>query len=228
MKLPSDGTTRAVVLVLHGGKAWSKQPSSPRHLSYRRMVPIAESVHQTVAAHGGAVWLVRNRYRGWNGPDADAATDARWAVAEARKAHPATPIVLVGHSMGGRAALRVAGADGVVAVCALAPWVEPGDPVGQLEDRTVLIAHGNRDRWTIPERSFRFAVQARRVTRRVARFEVAGVGHAMLRRSADWTGLVRAFVAGELGVTDRHPALVEAFRAAAPDGLRSPLPSGVW
>jgi len=36
---------------------------------------------------------------------------------------------LVGHSMGGRTALRCAADQAVVGVCALAPWIEPGEPV---------------------------------------------------------------------------------------------------
>ncbi|GAA5126527.1 hypothetical protein GCM10025762_54210 [Haloechinothrix salitolerans] len=118
--LPATDVTTGVVLVLHGGKAVSRRPTSERQLSYWRMVPIAEALHDAVGEHG-AVWLLRNRLRGWNEPARDAVVDARWALAEVRRTHPGVPVVLVGHSMGARAALRVAGTDGVIAVCALAP-----------------------------------------------------------------------------------------------------------
>lgn len=155
--LPSAGRTHAAVLILHGGRSHSNRPTSVRQLAYRRMVPIARAVHGTVRDAGVTVWLVRNRVRGWNEPAQDAVADARWALHELHRRHPAVPVVLVGHSMGGRAALRVADTEGVRAVCALAPWTEPADPVGQLADRTVLIAHGDRDRWTDPARSYAYA-----------------------------------------------------------------------
>lgn len=217
--------TTAVVLVLHGGKTVSRRPTSERQLSYRRMVPIAEALHDAVGDSGAPVWLLRNRLRGWNEPVRDAVVDARWALAEVRRAHPGVPVVLVGHSMGARAALRVAGTDDVTAVCALAPWIEPREPVAQLAGRSVLIAHGNRDRWTMPSASFDYAERARAVADELGRFEVRGVGHAMLRRSADWTAMVRAFVAEAVGAASRHPAIDVAMRATAPDGLRTPLPA---
>lgn len=122
-------------------------------------------------------------------------------------------------------ALRVADADGVVAVCALAPWIEPGEPVAQLAGRTVLIAHGDRERWTDPAASYSFALRARAVTAAVERFEARGAGHFMLRRAADWTGMVRAFVTGALGIALPHPQITSGLRDCTPDGLRRPFPA---
>lgn len=226
--LSAAGAAHSVVLVLHGGKAGSLQPTSERQLSYRRMVPMADAVHRAFGEHGVAVWLLRNRLRGWNEPRLDAVADARWALRRVRSEHPAARIVLVGHSMGARAALRVADTEGVTSVCALAPWIEPGEPVRQLAGRSVLLAHGDRDRWTIPRASFDYAVRARQVAREVGRFEVRGTGHAMLRRAPDWNGVVLSFVAGAAGVRERHPAIEAAMSASAPEGLRMPLPSGGW
>lgn len=214
------------MLVLHGGKSRSAAPTRPGQLAYRRMVPIARALHGAVGAAGGAVWLVRNRLRGWNEPDLDAVRDARWALAELRERHPDVPVVLVGHSMGARAALHVADDPAVRAVCALAPWIEPGEPVAGLAGRTLLMAHGTRDRWTSAAQSFRYAVRARRVAARVARFEVRGAGHFMLNRAGDWTRLATSFVAGALGAADEHPMISGAFDAPTPDGLRLSLPGG--
>ena len=95
---PRSGA-RAVVLVLHGGRANSTE-ASPRGAAYLRMVPFAAAV---AAGHRDvAVWLLRYRVRGWNGPAEDPLHDARWALDEARRLHPGAPIVLIGHSMGGR------------------------------------------------------------------------------------------------------------------------------
>jgi dienelactone hydrolase len=226
--LPATGPMTAVVVMLHGGRSRGHQPTTTRQLAYRRMVPIAHSVHSSVHRTGTAIWLLRNRVRGWNEPDQDAVRDARWVLGELRRHHPEAAIVLVGHSMGGRAALRVADAPGVLAVCALAPWIEPDEPIGQLTGRTVLIAHAARDRRTDPDASYAYAQRARRANVRVCRFEVRHAGHAMVRRATDWSGLVRAFVTGAVGAAPPHPAILAALGAPAPEGLRRPLPAGVW
>ncbi|WP_231950562.1 alpha/beta hydrolase [Allokutzneria albata] len=180
----------AVVIVLHGGKARSREPVLRRTLSYLRMVPIARALRRP----GTAVWLLRFRVRGWNEPELPSVADARWAIAEARRRHPGKPIVLVGHSMGARTALRVADEDWVRAVCALAPWIEPGEPMGVFAGRDVLIVHGTADRWTSPEQSLRYAERLRARSVRVEHVELPGAGHFMLRRVADWTGITRKFV----------------------------------
>jgi pimeloyl-ACP methyl ester carboxylesterase len=172
---------------------------------------------------GLAVWVLRYRYRGWNEPDQDPVRDARWALDQARQRHPGAPVALLGHSMGARAALLVAGDPAVTAVCALAPWITPDEPVGQLRDRAVLIAHGDRERMTSPRLSFDYALAARGVSDRVCRFDVLGDGHAMLRRAGDWSWLVCRFVLGELGMQPRHPAITKAMLAPSPEGLRTPL-----
>lgn len=226
--LQPTGPIDTVVLVLHGGQARSDRPTRAVQLAYQRMLPIAWAIHRAVRPTGTAVWLLRNRVRGWNEPRQDPVRDALWALARVRRHHRDARVVLVGHSMGGRVALRVAGEPSVVAVCALAPWVEPGEPVDQLSDRTVLLAHGDRDRWTDAAGSYTFALRARELNPRVCRFSVFGSGHAMVRRAGDWTGLVSRFVAGIVGAAPQHPAIVDALAAPAPDGLRRPLPAGVW
>jgi pimeloyl-ACP methyl ester carboxylesterase len=208
-------TPRAVVVVAHGGTSRSRESGERRRLSYWRMVPFARRlVHPDVAVH-----LVRYRYRGWNGPAQDAARDVEALL----RGLPDLPTALVGHSMGGRAVLHAAGAPQVTAVAALAPWLDGTDPVRQLAGRTVLIAHGDRERMTDPRQSLAYAVRAKAVTDRVARFDVLGDGHAMLRRAGDWHGLVTRFVLGELGVEPVDPVITNALRQPAPGGLDVPL-----
>lgn len=191
---PATGRTTTVVLVLHGGRSHSDQPTTPGQLAYRRMVPIATAIHRWCRDDGGAVWLMRNRVRGWNEPQQDAVLDARWALDEIERRHPESDVVLVGHSMGGRAALRVADRPNVWAVCALAPWLEPNEPIAQLAGRSVLIAHGTRDRWTDPAASAAYVARARRAGIEMAWSEIQGAGHFMLRKRAAWQALIRAFV----------------------------------
>lgn len=207
---------RAVALVLHGGRDASRESSERRGLAYLRMLPVA----RMLARGGVAVYLLRYRYRGWNAPTKDAELDARWALGDIARRWPGVPVVLVGHSMGGRAALGAAGADNVVAVCALAPWVEWSDPVAQLAGRTVLIVHGDRDRWTDPGSSFAYALRAKGVTDRVARFELAWSGHFMFVRVGAWHSLVRRFVQAASGSTPEDPAIADAMQQPAPCGLR--------
>jgi pimeloyl-ACP methyl ester carboxylesterase len=207
----------AVVLVLHGGQAHSTESAERKRLSYWRMVPFA----RTLARHRElAVYLVRYRLRGWNAPDRDALRDARWACEEVRRRHGDVPVVLLGHSMGGRAALAAAGGDAGVGVCALAPWLDESDPVGQLAGRAVLIVHGDRERFTDPGNSFAYALRAKRVTDRVARFDLPGAGHYMITRLGDWNRLVRDFVFGIAKITRLGSEIDNAMREPAPNGLR--------
>jgi hypothetical protein len=111
----------------------------------------------------------------------------------------------------------------VVGVCALAPWTPEGEPVAQLAGRTVLIAHGDHDRTTEPALSYRYAERAKEVTDRVARFDVRGESHALLRRYFEWTRLVRRFTLGVLGATELDRDISDAFAKPAPDGLRVPV-----
>jgi len=215
-----------LVLVLHGGQARSHGRAHALRPAYLRMLPFARVLASAGRPHGIAVGLLRYRYRGWNGADRDALADLEWAMEQHHRRHPAVPVVLVGHSMGGRAALLApAGPPGsrVRAVCALAPWLVDTDPVEQLAGRTVLIAHGDRDRLTDPAESYDYAVRAREVTDRTCRFEVRGDGHALLRRHRDWSSVVRRFVLGELGVEPVDPEIAAALREPTPDGLRAPL-----
>jgi alpha-beta hydrolase superfamily lysophospholipase len=192
-------TTAGVVLVLHGGTETSQASAGHRGAAYLRMVPLARMLARRGRPAGARVYLLRYRYRGWNEPERDPVQDTRWALGELAARHPGLPVVLVGHSMGGRAALQAAGAPGVVAVCALAPWVVATDPVDQLAGRAVLIAHGDRDTRTDPRESVAYARRAAEVTDRVEFREVRGAGHAMLRRAREWSTLVRRFVLGVLG-----------------------------
>jgi dienelactone hydrolase len=223
---PSPANPSALVLVLHGGRAHGNGRAHRFRLAYLRMLPFARLLARAGHEHGLAVDMVRYRYRGWNAPAMDALRDTEWALDRARDRQPGVPVVLLGHSMGGRAALTAAGHSSVQAVCALAPWLEGADPVRQLAGRTVLLAHGDQDRMTDPAQSYAYAVRARQVSERVCRFDVPGDGHAMLRRHRDWSALVRRFVLGELGIEPMDPSITNALRQPVPDGLRAAL-SGV-
>lgn len=217
-----DGV-RAVVLLLHGGQETSLRRASRWRPAYLRMLPFAHDLHRTGRAHGVAVWLLCNRFRGWNRPDLHPVADARFALERIRAEHPGAPVALVGHSMGARVAFRVADDPAVLAVCALAPWTTEKDHVDQLAGRKVLIAHGDRDTVTNPAESFDYAQRAKLVTGSVCRFDVRGDGHAMLCRAGEWTRLVRRFVLGALDTHPAHTSIATAMEQPPPAGLRVPL-----
>jgi pimeloyl-ACP methyl ester carboxylesterase len=184
---------RAAVLVLHGGKAKSRDAVDATQLTVRRMQPFARDL----AALGDdlAVAQLRYRIRGWNGTGDDALADVAFALAALDARFGSVPTVLVGHSMGGRAALRSAGHATVRGVVALAPWLPGTEPVEQLADRDIVVLHGTRDRTTSPRASARFVARAAPSTRRAVCLYVPWSGHGMLLRASTWHRLTAAFVA---------------------------------
>jgi pimeloyl-ACP methyl ester carboxylesterase len=209
--LPADDETTAVVLVLGGGKATSQQPSDRGQLTAVRMRPFAAMLHRRGRAYGLSVWTVRYRVRGWNGDERSPVDDVRWALHEVRRRHGDVPVVLVGHSMGGRTALAVGGDPSVRGICALAPWTEAADPVAQLAGRRVLIAHGNLDLVTSPRESRLFARRAAQVAADVGYVVVTGDLHAMLLRWHRWHSLATGFSLGTLGIAPMPRTVDRAF-----------------
>jgi pimeloyl-ACP methyl ester carboxylesterase len=209
-----NGETTAVVLVLHGGKAKSFELTDPGQLTALRMRPFASMLHRHGRVHGLAVWSVRYRYRGWNGAERSPVADVRWALDEVRRRHGALPVILVGHSMGGRTALAAAGDESVRGVCALAPWTEDKDPVEQLAGKTILIAHGNIDMVTSPSQSRRYASRAAQVAARVGYIVVRGDLHAMVFRWHTWHRLAAGFALGVLGISPMPRRIERAFSRA--------------
>ncbi|WP_308425150.1 alpha/beta fold hydrolase [Wenjunlia tyrosinilytica] len=202
---------RAAVLVLHGGRADGLGVVKPWHPAAVRMRPFRRAIERAVQGRAVAVGEVRYRHRGWNGSRADAAQDAAAALEELEAALGPVPVVLVGHSMGGRAALRVAGHPAVDSVVALAPWCPEGEPVAHLAGRRVVVLHSDRDGVTDPEGSWEFALRARARGARVCRLVVAGSDHAMLRRAGDWHKATTRLVRGLLGLADLPQDVADAL-----------------
>jgi alpha-beta hydrolase superfamily lysophospholipase len=194
-KRPAVGVTRGVVLMLPGGKAESRAPARPWHLSAVRMRSFAAAVHRAERGRGVAVWSLRYRVRGWNGAEASPVADARWALAEIRAAHGDVPVVLIGHSMGGRTALRVVDDPHVCAVLGLAPWLPEGEPRLPLGRRRLLVVHGTEDRWTDPTASRAYVAAAAAEGTPAQWVPVPDVGHFMLRERRRWRDVTVDFVA---------------------------------
>lgn len=178
------------MLVLHGGASREQRMMvSPTQLSVLRMVPVAWRIAR--AGRGRlAVHRLLNSVRGWD-HEFTPVRDVEWALRQVREQHGDLPVCLVGHSLGGRAALMAGDQPGVRSVVALNPWVYPSDD-SRLEGRRVLVVHGTADRVAPIDRA---QAVARRLGRRtdVAFLTVDGGKHAMLRRgrvfeqaAADW------------------------------------------
>lgn len=154
---------------------------------------------------GIAVWLLRNRVRGWNaGPDhePDPVRDARAALGLAAASLPGVRTALVGHSMGGRTACALAGQKSVVGVCALAPWLPAGTPVTPLVGKVLVVAHGSADARTSALVSREFAQRARDAGCDATYVDIPGAGHAMLRPWLVWDEVVRRATLGMLALDD--------------------------
>jgi dienelactone hydrolase len=123
------------------------------------------------------------------------------------------PVVLVGHSMGARAALRAAGHPLVSAVAGLAPWLPSGEPVSQLAGRRILLVHGSADEVTSPGDTWAYAERARSVAQ-VATIEMRGGDHALLRRARLWHGIAAEFTSLSLAPQDRAGQVANAFTRA--------------
>lgn len=146
---------------------------------------------------------LRYRCRGWNGEEASPVVDARWALHDIHERYGGVPVVLVGHSMGGRAAFRIAGEPTVVGIVGLAPWLTADEPAGGTAGRAVLIVHGTADRWTDPGASREYAAAALEAgATEVTWVPLEGIGHFMLRRRRRWRELTTEFLQRRLRELD--------------------------
>lgn len=206
--------TRAVALILHGGRAVDPQPYRSRDVSYLRMLPFAPALRRSSSGRVAPV-LVHNRHGGWIAPSGSGLVQTRELVRALAEEH-GLPIVLLGHSSGGWAALQCGGEDGVVGSVALAPWVDESDPVDHLRDRVVRVIHGEADRVCSPERS-RDLVDRLRAGGADADYRAVPGGHAMLERPRRWHTLAARAVTE---VVERGPTCTPGGgdpRGGAPD-----------
>ena len=185
------------VVVLHGGAARSHgMRVSPAQLSVLRMIPVARQVAR--AGRGRlAVFRLLNSVRGWDTHHTPV-DDVAWALDQLRERFSETlPTCLVGHSLGGRAAIEAGGLAGVRSVAALAPWVYPSDGRGDLSGRQVMVVHGSEDHIASPTRALAAARNLQR-TADVGFINVEGGRHAMVRHHRSFDGYAAMFAAATL------------------------------
>jgi pimeloyl-ACP methyl ester carboxylesterase len=176
-------------------------------------------------APDAAVGLVRYRVSGWNGVSADPASDVKNMLDTAPDRFGR--IVLIGHSMGGRAVLRAASHPRVEGVLALAPWVPDEEPALGPCEAPVVIATGTGDETTPVAAARRFVALSRIGGCRLGYFEIPGAGHRLLAHAQVADHVIRSFLAQTLG--DGDDLIASSISADAdrpPDFV--PTPGDRW
>jgi pimeloyl-ACP methyl ester carboxylesterase len=211
---PGSASPAGAVVVMHGGRSVSAEPTTAIQPSVLRMIPVAAAIRHALRGTGAVVCRPRFRVRGWNGPEASPVQDLNELLDGLSGRFGRIPVVLVGHSMGARAALRAAGHPLVTAVAGLAPWLPPAEPVSQLAGRRILLVHGSADQVTSPAETWAYAQRARPIAE-VATVEVRGGDHAMLRRARLWHRLAAEFTRFALTQPATAGEVAAAFSRAA-------------
>ncbi|MGD1111836.1 MAG: alpha/beta fold hydrolase, partial [Mycobacterium sp.] len=171
--------------MLPGGQVRSDQTYRWWHGANLRMMLVAGALRRRLGP-GVEVRRIQYRLRGWNSPRFDAVADANKVLAQVRLRFKSENIVLVGHSMGGRVAARLAASGGIGAVVALAPWW-PADDGDLIPAPTrLLVVHGTADTRTDPESSRVQTLRARQRGLDAQWVGLEGAGHSMLRPYFEW------------------------------------------
>ena len=189
--------------MLHGGKADGLTAVDDGSASWRRSRWMMDHVAGRLNRAGASVWLLRYGVRGWNERVASPPSpvpDARWALDEVRRELGDVPVVLLGHSMGGRTAVAVADDPNVVGVVALAPWL----PAGRAERRAGRQAARRRARaqrqdHLVPADPRRSAAPPRASPRRWSSHDMGRVGHYMFRDIPGWNAFAVSRSLAQLG-----------------------------
>jgi pimeloyl-ACP methyl ester carboxylesterase len=201
----SPAEPRAVVLLLHGGQQRSLEPVKNRHASWWRMAALARSLRRYATQNDLALSLLQYEQRGWNDPtDPSPVKDTRKAISELNDRWPDVPVVLVGHSMGGRTACRAADDPSVIGVVGLAPWLPEGEPNASIADRHLRVMHGTQDSWTSPAFSRAYVERSQGIAASAIWTSLPGGGHFMFRHSATWKRFVTDSVTDIVGVGSSH------------------------
>ncbi|HEY9311996.1 alpha/beta fold hydrolase [Williamsia sp.] len=181
----------ASVLVLPGGTDLSYAPFSRTQPAALRMYPFTVSL---AAIPGVVVRQVQYRFYGWNGEQNSPMPYAQAALSELLEAHPDVPVIVIGHSMGGRVAAQLAADKRVAGVLALAPWWQHADWRHINDDARVLALHGTADTRTYARRTAKGIRELRERGVDAEFVPIEGGGHALLDHVWTWQSTAVRFV----------------------------------
>lgn len=182
---PSDTPSDAVVVLFHGGPERGFRQAPRWGAPYLRMLPFGRVVRER-SGDRIAVVRVRHRHNGWNDQRESTAVEATHVLDRIAQEAPGVPVGLLGHSLGGRTAVRVAGHPCVRSVVGLAPRLPPGEDPTPLRGRETLLVHGTRDLVCDLAETEQFVAAATAAGIDVRLERLAGVGHLMVRHARRW------------------------------------------
>ena len=191
--------TISSVLFVHGGREVGYNPVGRFDAPVLRMELFRAALGRGLKKQGLALPRFRFSVQGWNEDGVSAIADLRRAI-EALGIDDHS-VILVGHSMGGRTSLRLAGHAAVAGVIGLAPWCPEGEPLAEVSGKRLILAHGTEDVTTLPGLSAELAERARDAGANVTHTLVPGEGHALLKRQGWWNQFILDGVA-ELRASD--------------------------
>lgn len=176
-----------MALYLHGGTVRSSRPVTRTATTFQRMRWMRDALAPSLAADGIASAALRYTVRGWNARAGEPAplADARWALDEIQERCGA-PVILIGHSMGGRTGLGVAAYPSVVGLVALAPWFPANENVNPIRGRHLAVIHGTRDRITSPQESRIVVQRAEPIAASATYLALPDLGHYLLNGATTW------------------------------------------
>ena len=176
--LAGPAAAEFTVLMLPGGGETSSRRMRIWHPGLLRVLALAGSLTRRLPEV--AVAVLRYSIDGWHTDGSEVIADARWALGRV----PAGRLLVIGHSLGGRVALRLG--DAACGVVGLAPWVVDHDPVEQLAGRAVRVAVGGRDRVCPPGPTLEHLGRAVAAGAQVQANMLPGLGHTMIRGAGTW------------------------------------------
>jgi len=198
-----------LVVLAHGGGEVADGPTHDWHPGLLRVLRFASVVEE--AAPSVAVGLLRYRIRGWNGERADPAADLLEVLNGVGP--DIERILLIGHSMGGRAVLRATTTSRVQGVLALSPWVPSDEPALPARSAPVVLVTGTEDSETPKKEARSYVRRSRAAGARLGYFEIDGAGHSLLLHAKEADHLIRSFLAYISG--DRNDLIARSVSADA-------------
>jgi pimeloyl-ACP methyl ester carboxylesterase len=114
-------------------------------------------------------------------------------------------LVLVGHSMGARVAVHLAGRHTVRGVVALAPWWPSDDAALVPTNCRLLTVHGTADTWTSPSVSLVQTTWARDRGVDARWVGLPDAGHHLMRDFHEWHLVTSEFIARQLHTEGTSP-----------------------